>query len=85
VGNSFVQLWCKLTASNDWLSQLACYANFENSVGQSDASGSLDKSAQEWLAVVCVVVAVWIVARAVSRRGAVNPKPKPSRKIEPRL
>jgi hypothetical protein len=87
VNNSFEQLWCKLTASNDWFSQLACYANFEDSVRQAEASGSLDSSAQGWLAVVCVVVALWILARAFTRAGqAIGDRAarKPPQRIEPK-
>jgi hypothetical protein len=92
-GNTIEQLWCKITASNDWMSQLACEANYEgymNSPHQAqfplfDPNGQ----SSEILGAIVLISIVLIAAKSYIDGGFVGSwKPKPKKteqRIEPKL
>ena len=63
------QLWCKITASADWLSQLACYAHFEQQImppakWQSLSSTTVDQSNGGALAVIALLLLLRVLVSA---------------------
>jgi hypothetical protein len=92
-GATLAQIWCKITASNDWLSQSICLANLAVQGAQQNVAPAqpiaavapppMDPQAAliSWLviAAVALYVALNIGARILPRRR------KPMQRIEPRL
>jgi hypothetical protein len=55
---SVEQLWCKLAASNDVLSQFACYTNFEQTFPPT--SGRLERA---MIGIIICLVFLWLSYR----------------------
>ena len=92
-GATLAQIWCKITASNDWLSQSICLANLAVQGAQQNAAPAqpiatvprppMDPRAAlvSWLVVgaIAIFVTLNIGARIFL------PRRKPAQRIEPRL
>jgi hypothetical protein len=92
-GATLAQIWCKITASNDWLSQSICLANLAVQGAQQNAAPAqptaavahppMDPQAAliSWLviAAIAIFVTLNIGARVFPHRR------KPAQRIEPRL
>jgi hypothetical protein len=85
-GQTLEQLWCKLTASNDWVSQLACYANYEQqhpsgavATGPlADPKLGMSDSTILWLLAALVALVAWRSYRegGLFIKRAQKPKPR---------
>lgn len=92
-GATLAQIWCKITASNDWLSQSICLANLAVQGAQQNAAPAqpiagvarppTDSQAGliSWLviAAIAIYVTLNVGARMLPHRR------KPAQRIEPRL
>jgi hypothetical protein len=77
------QFWCKLTASDSSISQLACYANFEQQHPPAQLGQAMDQMGDALMAVTGIVFCVLVIRAAL--RVDTPPNPKPTQRIEPEL
>jgi hypothetical protein len=92
-GATLAQIWCKIIASNDWLSQSICLANLAVQGSQQNAAPAqpiaavarppMDPQAAltSWL--VIAATAIFVTLNIGAR--IFSPRRKPAQRIEPRL
>jgi hypothetical protein len=92
-GTTLAQIWCKITASNDWLSQSICFANLAVQGAQQNATPAqpiaavarppMNSQAALISSLVIAAVAIFVMLNIGARMLPHRRKPAP--RIEPRL